>query len=475
MQSHLSRYILLARRWAWLVLLGAVICGGVTYVICMLVPPVYQASAILNINIDSSTSLSDNINASQLEATTYAQLLTSSAVLNAVLKKHPNLTFEQLSAMVSVKPEANTSLIELDVDNGDPAFAAELANEICQNFANYIQTQLTGTVKIVSAEKPSDPIRPRPLLYSGIGLLAGFCLGLALAIIFEWMDDRLATPEEAEKLLDMETMAVIHRLEGKQHIRDGEMITDLAEACRMICAALNAAQVAHSCKFVMFTSALPKEGKTTVAAGVASSLAKANQRVLLVDAHLRKPSLMQYFHLGNPEEISSSYLETWKQLTNGDGHQVDDLPTLQVLTPGGTPLFNAADLFLSPLAQQFLEDLETAPFDYVLFDSAPMLPVADAQILAVYMQVAVLVIDASKTSRKELQHTRRLLSKGHTKVLGAVINKSRWSRASASRYPTTLQRGAGHRSLSPVDIPPMNQLAESYVTTPSLSQVTKDE
>jgi Mrp family chromosome partitioning ATPase len=198
--------------------------------------------------------------------------------------------------------------------------------------------------------------------------------------------------------------------------------------------------------------------------------------VLLVDAHLRQPDLAHYVHLGNSEGCSGAYLETWKRLTNGIGQHANDLPTLCVLTPGNLPLANPADLFLSPLAQQFLKDLESAPFDYILFDAAPLLPVADAQILASSMQAAVLVINASRTSRKELQHARRLLNRGHVKVLGAVINKSCWPLARASRYPTAWQSKADNRTRSPAAIAPVSQAAAPNITaSPPLAQVTEDE
>ena len=297
MQSPLGRYMLLARRWTWLAFLGAVICGGATYVISELLPPVYQASSLLIVTVKSTASPFDNISASQLAAATYAQLLKSPVILDPVLAEHPELTLEQLSAMVSVKPEANTSLIELDVENGDPAYAADLANEISQNFADYVVNQLTGTVKIVAAEIPANPISPKPMLYGGIGLLVGLSLGVALALIFEWADDRLADPDEAEKLLGTETLAVLPRLKRKQRIKAAGMVPELAEASSMICATLTAAQGAQPCKFVLFTSALPGEGKTIVAANVATFLAKANKRVLLVDAHLRQPSLARYVHV----------------------------------------------------------------------------------------------------------------------------------------------------------------------------------
>ena len=80
----LSRYILLARRWTWMIILGIVICGGITYIFGIFTPPIYQASATLIINFKSAPSMRDNVVASQAATTTYAHLITNSSVLEYV-------------------------------------------------------------------------------------------------------------------------------------------------------------------------------------------------------------------------------------------------------------------------------------------------------------------------------------------------------------------------------------------------------
>jgi len=105
--------------------------------------------------------------------------------------------------------------------------------------------------------------------------------------------------------------------------------------------------------------------------------------------------------------------------------QLTDIPNLQVMTAGVLPP-NFMDLLPSPQGNLFLERLKRAPFDYVIFDTPPLLPAADAQILASYVQAIVLVVDPSKTPRKLLLRAKHLLDKIRTPVLGVVINKNRW-------------------------------------------------
>ena len=108
MQHSPGRYIALARRWAWLILSGILLCGSITFIVTLFIPPTYMASSTIIINLKSSSSPYENLNASELAVPTYAQLLTSPQVLNPVVAQHPGMTLQQLIAMMAVKPQSNT-------------------------------------------------------------------------------------------------------------------------------------------------------------------------------------------------------------------------------------------------------------------------------------------------------------------------------------------------------------------------------
>src|SRR6516225_462721 len=187
MQGPLSRYTLLARRWAWVLLLGIVFCGGISYIVSKLSSPTYQASTVFVINVDPASST--NATSSIAAVPTYAQLLTNPLVLNPVLAKHRDMTLKRLSDMIAVKPQTNTQLIELDVQNGDPRLAAQLANEVGQSFLLYSNSQLPGSVLALPATVPTMSVSPKPLQNAGIGALIGLGLAITLVIVFEWMED----------------------------------------------------------------------------------------------------------------------------------------------------------------------------------------------------------------------------------------------------------------------------------------------
>ncbi|HZU01034.1 MAG TPA: polysaccharide biosynthesis tyrosine autokinase [Ktedonobacteraceae bacterium] len=457
MRNPLTHYVLLAHRWAWVIFLGVALCGGTTYAITKLMRPTYQASALLLVRFTTTGSDYDKTTAALEVLPTYAQLITNPTVLQPVLAQHKNLTLKQLIPMISVKPQSNTQIIELDVTNTDPLLATQLANEISQSLAHYSDTTLPATVDVFQALPPTDPIQPKPALDAALGALVGLGLALALIVAFEWVDDRLTSVEEIQELLGADTLTVIPHLSRSQRVKNAEEIPPLAEGCRILCATINAAQQAQPFKLVMVTSPLAGEGKSTIAANLASFLALSGKRVLLVDADLRHPVLDQHFMLDNHQGLSNAFLEMWAQIQVKLDGQPTEIPSLRVLTAGVLPS-NPTELLQSPLAKQLFEHFKQSAFDYVLFDTPPLLPIADAQILASYIEATVLVVDVSKTPRKILARVKQVLRRTPTIVLGVVANKSRWSDYGDIRdYLISLQQERSKSDISlsiPSDIPP---------------------
>jgi tyrosine-protein kinase len=477
MKNPLNYYTMLAKRWAWMMILGAVLCGSASFVISKITPPVYQASSILILNVGTSASSNENFTVSVQAVPTYVQLLNSSAVLSPVVEKHPGLKLEQLQAMITAKPQNNTPIIELDVVNRSPQLALELSSEVSQSLAQFSNSQLPGTIQILPALLNPGPVSPKVLQNTVIGALVGLGLALALMFFFEWRDDRLKSSEEVQELLGMETLTVIPRLSRRQRTKEVEEIPTLAEGYRILSAKLVVAQKVKSFKLVMVTSALEGEGKSSVATNLASFLAMAGNQVLLVDADLRGPVLDQHFELENWPELANSF-EEWAEVEVYMEGQVTNIPNLQVLTAGALPS-SFINLLQSQQGNQLLERFRKAPFDYVIFDTPPLLPVADAQLLASYVQAIVLVVDPTKTPRKLLLRVKQLLAKMHTQVLGVVINKSRWPEdgeirqylKDARRPPRAIPAMTG-----PSETPSVNGLGDPSditVVLPSL-QATKE-
>ncbi|HVB24900.1 MAG TPA: hypothetical protein VNG51_23390, partial [Ktedonobacteraceae bacterium] len=142
---------------------------------------------------------------------------------------------------------------------------------------------------------------------------------------------------------------------------------------------------------------------------------------------------------------------------------------LQVLA-AEVPLRNSSDLLQAPQVKYIFDYFQRLPYDYVIFDTPPLLPVADTQLLASYIQTAILVVDASKASRKGLARAKEILQKTHTKALGVVINKSPWANQTYGYgYGYGYGNGAG-QYLSDIERQPEPD-AVSTISMPVVSRV----
>ncbi|MGH2506059.1 MAG: polysaccharide biosynthesis tyrosine autokinase, partial [Ktedonobacteraceae bacterium] len=404
-----------------------------TYLLSTMLRPVYQASTYLIITIGASTHLS--ITDSLQAVPTFAQLITTPSVLAPVVAQHPGMRTQDLLAMLTIKPQANTQIIELDIQAASPGLAAELANQVSQSFTQYANTGAPGTVHFISAQASAIPIQPRPWESAGIGAVVGLLLAVMLSLFFEWISNRATSVEQIQELLGVEIMALVPRVPRKARLAETWQAT--AEKYHMICASLNLAQASKSFKLVMFTSALAGEGKSTMISQVAMDLAQAGKQVLLIDLNIHRPVLEQHFRLPSQIGLTNLLARRSTRLPIEQYSQASEVTGLRVLT-AGTQRMNSAEFLQALAATQFLALLKQVMFDYVLLDAPPLFAVADTQILLPAFEAVVLVVNGARTPRRVLARTQQVLRRLQTtRVLGVIVNQSLWHDY-ADTHPYTL-------------------------------------
>jgi len=417
MGNLLRYYTLLAKRWIWMFIVCAAVCSGATYLVSSFLRPMYQASAYLIIDVGASAHLS--VSDSLQSVPTFAQLITIPTVLDPVVAQHPGLSSQDLLSMLSVRPQTNTQIIELDVQAPDPQMATALANQVGQSFAHYANADVPGTVRIIPASVPAFPAQPRPLQGAGIGALIGLILAILLIALFEWIGNRPTSIEQIQQLLGAEILTLLPHFSRKSRRMAGEKY-------HMLCAGLDVAQAGSPFKLVMFTSALAGEGKSTVASNVAIHLAQAGKQVLLVDLNIHRPALAREFQLSDQAGLTDVLAKNANPLLIERYAQKTALPGLSVLLIG-TQKMSSAEFLRSLTTSQLFSQLKQASFDYVLFDAPPLLAVPETQILASAIETLVIVVDGSRTPCKALNGIRQLLWRMQaTRMLGVVVNRSSW-------------------------------------------------
>lgn len=193
----------------------------------------------------------------------------------------------------------------------------------------------------------------------------------------------------------------------------------VAEQFRMVRTNLEFAIVDKDLKSLLVTSLAPSAGKSTISANLAATFAAQGKKVLLVDTDMRKPTIHKIFKLRNTEGLST--LITTKEASVFDYVEKVEFENIYILTSGATPP-NPAELISSKRMEQLIEEMEQA-FDLVIFDTPPVLAVADSQIMAGKVDGTLFVIRKGKDKKEQIQIAAERMDSVKANVLGAIYNR----------------------------------------------------
>src|SRR5216683_4806713 len=289
---------------------------------------------------------------------------------------------------------------------------------------------------VTTATAPRTPSSPKVGLTIALATLCGLGLGVIFALGREQLNRRIHTRAELENLLGTSCLAVLPAVQGKRlplglrrgatresgafrQIHEVAPFSATAEALRYIKVAIDLHPAGG--KLVGIVSALPGEGKTTVAASFAAFVAKSGARTLLIDADLRNPSMSNTLGYSNAPGLLDMVVDksSLDDLVISDfKYKFDFLPASKRMKPQ-----NSADILNSPTMKQALK-VATNNYDYVLVDLPPILPVVDVKAVAHLFDAFVLVVEWGSTSTDEILKAVGASPIVSERLLGAVINKA---------------------------------------------------
>ncbi|NJM66469.1 MAG: polysaccharide biosynthesis tyrosine autokinase [Acaryochloris sp. RU_4_1] len=292
------------------------------------------------------------------------------------------------------------------------------------------ENQNIGNVRIVAtAPLPKEPIAPRKVFNLAVGMLLGSLLGIGAALLLEAMDTSIKTVQEAKDIFKYTVLGNIPFLKDAEKVsrkglerptpdlivRDNPR-SSVSESYRMLQANLKFLSSDHRVQVFVVTSSIPKEGKSTVVANLALALAELGNRVLIIDADLRRPSQHQVWELPNTVGLSNVLVEQqgWATAIRQEDDHLNIL-TAGVIPPNPVPLIDSHHMAV------LLEEFHQA-YDYILIDSPPLAVAADALLLGKMTDGILLVTRPGLVDTGSAQSSKETLEKSGQKVLGLVIN-----------------------------------------------------
>ncbi|MCJ7532475.1 MAG: polysaccharide biosynthesis tyrosine autokinase [Anaerolineales bacterium] len=442
---ELRDYLEILARRRWIIIITAIFTLIVVTLGVGQTPPKYTATTkirVLTTRTGGADYIDYDVSYAERLQNTFTEMAKSSNVIEELSKYVDKLP------KINAKVVSGTELIQIDVEDEDPARAQFTANKLSQILIDQSRKLYSGDVSPVNiyvaepADIPTQPSSPHPLVIIGLGLVVGLVGGIGLAILFESLDTRLYSTKQIENLTQLPVLGDIpddHDL----HPEDG-LFKDSRlhiEAFRRLHTNIFSHAENETLQAFLITSPVTKDGKSTVVANLALSIAQGNHSVIVVDANLRWPTIQSMFNLSNERGLSDVLQQKAKL---ADVIQPTKYPEIHVITSGKLPV-NPVELLQSDQMAILIVQLKQL-YDVVLLDSPASLTVTDPAVIAPNVDGVLLVVRQAWVRREALQATLKHLNTVKANLVGVIANRTGLGTSSRFSKKHTLLT-------SPVSIP----------------------
>lgn len=459
-------------RW-WLVAITTVVGFVVALGAGLASQKQYTATSTLLVRPSNLPALIDASQSQAQDSATVARIQSddvSLATSNPVAQQaramlRTSTTASGLLTEVTATADSTNDLINIQVTDPDPARAARIANAFAKatvsNLTQAAQSQLAigqaklqselaalpatdpgrsaleqglkqvialravtngGAAVVETAQPPSGPSAPSVKRDAIVGGVAGLAIGLIIVFLLDLFDRRLKTEEAIERLYGLSALVAVPTVPTRRQARPGARSSQAElEPFRILRDGLAHVSLRQDMRVVLVTSAVSGEGKTRVASGLARAIAAAGKRVVLVEADVHRPGIRQEFGLASAGPgLMNALVEGGdiESLTLG----VTNIPYLTIL-PSGPFTPNSAELLRLGAMTEMLTQL-ASDRDFVIIDGAPLLPVADSQVLLdnAMIDVVLLVARPYLTTREHIRLALSVISRHPNKGVGLALN-----------------------------------------------------
>jgi capsular exopolysaccharide synthesis family protein len=435
---------ILRRSWIVILVLAVIGLGG-AYLVSAAETPVYKANASVYFSLTQGATSSDLNQGSaytQAQMLSFAQLATSSITLNRVIDDlNLPITSKSLARNLDVTIPQNTVILDISASSTSGVRAARIANSVAANLSTVVidlAPAVKGSTAAVSARviepavAPTTQSSPSKVRDAATGGILGLLIGAVGSILFALLDTRLRSVEALASVTDLPLLGQIARSQ-KSNDRRPIMVRNPngpeAESFRRVRAGLRFASIDKDVHVILVTSALPAEGKTTLSIDLSLAIAETGARVLLIDADFRRPRVAERLSAEGAVGLTTVLVGG---VSLEDARRRYGSASLDLLLSGEVPP-NPSELLSSTKMAQVLGEL-SVEYDVVIVDTAPVLSVADATLLAPHVDLTLLVVDASKSRKAQLTRAIRALEGAGSHISGIVLNRVKVSQRRDAYY-----------------------------------------
>ncbi|HEU5223292.1 MAG TPA: polysaccharide biosynthesis tyrosine autokinase [Candidatus Lumbricidophila sp.] len=430
-----ARDILTAMSRRWMVLAAVALVGlGAAIAVDSTQPTLYKATTSVYVSTmrgNTGSELVQGNTFAQTNVASYAQLAETPKVLQPVIDRL-GLTesVAKLQGAISIDNLRETVIIAISAADSDPARAVKIADAVADSLAIAVEElapkdaegQPAVELKTVApAETPKAPFAPNTKLTVATGLVAGLLVGLLLVLALEFFDTRVRGASDLTRVTDAPLLGTISRRRDKNTsllALRADPHSPRAEAYRRLRANLEFADVDHHIRSFVVTSSVAAEGKSTTAINLALALGEvSDNRVLLIDCDLRRPSIARTVGIEGAVGVTTVLIGgvSVEDAIQHWGGAVDILPSGAIPPNPGQLLGSAA------MASLMRDLLQT--YSHVVVDSPPLLPTTDALGLAHLTDGVIMVAKYKSTRREQIARALESLVLVRARVIGVILDR----------------------------------------------------
>ncbi|MGH3414197.1 MAG: polysaccharide biosynthesis tyrosine autokinase [Marmoricola sp.] len=406
--------------------------------------PIYHSTSRVFISTDVSNSAEAYYASSfgTARVQSYADLATSRDLMRKVIDRaNLNLAPGQLASKVSATVVSGTVIIDIDVRDPSARTAQRIAQAEAEELTGYLaqietpagktSTPVKATI-VDPASFDGHPVSPRTGLNLAVATILGLLIGCAVAVSRDLLDTTVKSKEDVESVTETPVMADVA---FDPAVTKSPLLTDAgtpggrSEAFRLLRTNLQFLDLDDSPKAFVISSAVPAEGKTTTATNLAIALSQAGQRVLLVDGDLRRPGIASLLGLESAVGLTTVLVGRSDLQASIQRHAASGI---HVLTSGPIPP-NPTEILQSRATKRLIGELREQ-YDAVIVDAPPLLPVADAAIMATDADGAIVVVHHGKTTKEQLREATTRLAQVNARLFGVTMNMAPRRRSNHYQY-----------------------------------------
>jgi polysaccharide biosynthesis transport protein len=428
-------------------LLTFLVALGAAAAVTFSLPKVYSSTAYLLVGQTAQAGNAfEAVQINQLATRTYGELLQTRNLAEDVSRRVPwTETPEGLLAATSVSVVSDSQLLALTAEADSPERARQIANTYASTFverSEQLREQGGTDTRVAVAEAAplvDDPVRPRPRLYLAIAAVLAAAAAVGVALLRHRLDQRIEIATTTTEVLGLPVLGRVPQRSGRG---DAD---ELADAFRFLLTNLAFANQGRRPGSIAVVSSNEREGKTTTSLNIARAAAELGISVAVVDADLRRPSLVRMLEL-ETDEVGGG-LSSFLAGSSATAITELALPvpgsSLQVVPAGPVPPNPAALLGSEGLGE--FEERARKVFDLIVIDTPPLTVGPDASLVAAAVEGVVLVLDPGRTRRNAATRSVEQLRRAQGNVLGVVLNRTA-DELRTDYYHADAGRGGGNGS-----------------------------